>query len=270
LRIERKSDSPGEFTAVTKMIPIDFAGAKLELRGFLRTENISGFAGLWMREDGDGGPVAFDNMQSRELKGTTEWTEYTMMALIARVNDTHANLWSSLDARPPVGTCQLPVRIRFIENKAVISEYTNAEAGHATGLQIGDIIDAIDGVTVADLVERWTPYYAASNQPTRLRDIAQSMTKGDCAAVTLRVSRSVASACSIPTSSQRSESASSLMSRPSQLFKVFAAAATKCSRWRSAKSSAQTYRLQRSRGWRSIEPVNANPRFELCTTRRVG
>ena len=32
-----------------------------------------------------------------------------MMALIARVNDTHANLWSSLDVRPPVGACRIPV-----------------------------------------------------------------------------------------------------------------------------------------------------------------
>jgi hypothetical protein len=28
-----------------------------------------------------------------------------LMALIARVHDTHANLWSSLDVRPPVGPC---------------------------------------------------------------------------------------------------------------------------------------------------------------------
>ena len=57
------------------MLPIDFTGEQLELRGFLRTEDLSNFAGLWMREDDDGGPVAFDNMQARQLKGTTEWTE---------------------------------------------------------------------------------------------------------------------------------------------------------------------------------------------------
>ncbi len=78
LRIERKDDSPQGFTAVSKMVPVDFAGTKLELRGFLRTENISGFAGLWMREDDDGGPVAFDNMERRKLKGTTEWIEYSI------------------------------------------------------------------------------------------------------------------------------------------------------------------------------------------------
>ena len=79
VRIERKDNSPSAFTALSKSIPVDFAGAKLELRGFLRTEDVSDFAGLWMRQDDDAGLVAFDNMQSRQLKGTTEWTEYSIV-----------------------------------------------------------------------------------------------------------------------------------------------------------------------------------------------
>ena len=34
--------------------------------------------GLWMREDGESPALAFDNMQSRGLKGTTTWTEYSI------------------------------------------------------------------------------------------------------------------------------------------------------------------------------------------------
>ena len=451
LRIDRKAEGQGEFTAVTRMLPVDFAGTRLELSGFLRTENVSGFAGLWMREEGDAGVIAFDNMESRRLNGTTGWTEYTialplapgakrlffgvlaagggrvwaddlrllvdgkpvasvprvepertvldldkefdagsgivlkdltktqianlamlgkvwgflkyhhpaiaagkrhwdydlfrvlprvlsaadaaaarsvvlewvtslgavpacspcaslaqgelhlkppvtwltedalgsglaaslreihrnrpaagrqfylsltpnignpefnhepayatlklpdggyqllglyrfwniieywfpyrdvmggnwdevltsfiprialaadsdtykreMMALIARVNDTHANLWSSLDVRPPAGACRVPVIARFIQDKAVVTGVSQAASGTSTGLQMGDVIEAIDGVAVPALVDRWAPYYAASNQSTRLRDIALSMTRGACGAVTLRVTR---------------------------------------------------------------------------------
>jgi C-terminal processing protease CtpA/Prc len=452
LRIERNDQSPSGFTAVSRTIPIDFTGEKLELRGFLRTQDVSNFAGLWMREDSDSGSVAFDNMQARELKGTTEWTEYAielpvnktakrlvfgvlasgtgrvwaddlrllvdgkpieavprvepvktvldldqefdagsgivvkdltkvqianlamlgkvwgflkyhhplitqgkrhwdyelfrvlpqvlaaadaravrsavhqwvtglgavpdcspcarlpesdlhleppvnwltddvlgadlaaalrvvhrnrpagphqfylsmvpnvgnpsfnhelpyatlklpdagfqllalyrfwniveywfpyrdviggkwddeltafiprialasdadaykreLMALIARVHDTHANLWSSLAARPPVGPCQIPVTLRFVENQAVVTGYSHKEgAGAPAGVQVGDVVTAIDGVAVAELVKRWTPYYAASNEPTRLRDIARSMTRGECGSVPLRVRR---------------------------------------------------------------------------------
>ena len=43
-----------------------------------------------------------------------------IMALIARVHDGHANLWSSLQNRPPVGSCQLAVNVRFVANLPVI------------------------------------------------------------------------------------------------------------------------------------------------------
>jgi len=57
---------------------VDFSGARIELRGFLRTEDVSDFVGLWMREDGETPALAFDNMQDRKLKGTTAWTEYSI------------------------------------------------------------------------------------------------------------------------------------------------------------------------------------------------
>ena len=64
-RLERDAASAGKFSSITLDIPVDFSGTRIELCGFLKTENVSEFAGLWMREDGDGGAVAFDNMQDR-------------------------------------------------------------------------------------------------------------------------------------------------------------------------------------------------------------
>ncbi len=55
-----------------------YSGNMLELHGFLRTEGVSGFAGLWMGEMQDGAPVAFVDMQSRALKGSTDWIEYSI------------------------------------------------------------------------------------------------------------------------------------------------------------------------------------------------
>ncbi len=112
-----------------------------------------------------------------------------MMRLIARVNDTHANLWSHLRLRPPVGGAQLPVEIRFVEDVPVVTGYNQPEHGPKAGLQVGDVILSIDGVPVHTLVDRWRPYYAASNEPTRLRDIARSLTRGEPADVRLAVQR---------------------------------------------------------------------------------
>ncbi len=447
-RIERDAASEGDFSALTTSIPMDFGGKDLELRGFLRTQDVTGFAGLWMREDGASGPVAFDNMQDRGPRGTTEWTEYViklpvspnarevffgallrgqgkvwvddlqllvdgqtvskapkverprtvldtdrefdlgsrvevaalsaaqvanlttlakvwgflkyhhprataghlhwdyelfrilpgvlaasdresanaillvwvkglgdvapcapcasapedvplrsdlewlrerqtlgaelsaalewvlrnrdaagnqfyvslhprvgnpdftrergyaehrppdagyrllslfrlwniiqywfpyrdaidedwhavlsefvprmaaasdfdtyqleLFALIARVKDGHANLWSSLDVRPPRGKCHLPVRLRFVEDRAVVVGYTHAEDGPACGLKVGDAIDSLDGTAVETLVKTWSPYYAASNDSARRRDIARSLTRGECVEVVVK------------------------------------------------------------------------------------
>ena len=112
------------------------------------------------------------------------------IALISKVSDTHANLWSaSPELRPPAGACQLPVITRFIENQAVVAGYSNVANGPATGLQIGDVIETLDGTPVPELVKHWEPYYPASNQPTRLRDIARSLTRGACATARLGIRR---------------------------------------------------------------------------------
>jgi C-terminal processing protease CtpA/Prc len=113
---------------------------------------------------------------------TTEAYHRELIGLIARVHDTHANLWSALAARPPVGPCQVPAKIRFIEDRPVVTQ-----AG--SGLSAGDIITAIDGVPVTRLVEEWSPYYAASNVPTRLRDIASFMMRGACGDATIGLTR---------------------------------------------------------------------------------
>ena len=78
MRLDRTQNPPGQFSVVADSIPVDFAGSRVELRGFLRTENVSGFAGLWLREDGDSGVISIDNMQEQHLSGTHEWQEFTV------------------------------------------------------------------------------------------------------------------------------------------------------------------------------------------------
>jgi C-terminal processing protease CtpA/Prc len=450
-RIERRANGPGQFSTLTKSIPMGFKGAKIELRGFLRTEEVSDFAGLWMREDGEGGPVEFDNMEARQLKGTTQWSEYSialplnpgartlffgfllvgtgrawasefqllvdgkpvwdapkaeivltildrdhefdkgsgipptaltpvqikslaalartwgflkyhhpkvmagqlqwdyelfrimpavlaaanqvaadeviahwtealgevapgarvgpqeadvalrpdvawindkaalgdrlserlraiwaggpalggqfyvsmvpgvgnpefahelgypaiklpdagyqmlslfrlwnivrywypyrdlvaenwddvltefiprfgsaatshayklqLFALLAKVSDTHANLWSSLDEQPPVGQFQWPVVVRYIQGRPVVTQVLETEGASSARLLRGDVILSIDGTPVGDLVESWSEYYPASNEPTRLRGIARAMGRGPAGPSRIRVQR---------------------------------------------------------------------------------
>lgn len=125
-----------------------------------------------------------------ELASANDDTAFdrAMLKLIARVQDTHANLWSSLDSRPPVGDCQVPIAVRFIGDKAVIGE-VRKDVAEKSDIRRGDVIDKLDGVAVSELVKEWLPYYAASNQPTRLRDIGRSMLRGACSTAHLQIDR---------------------------------------------------------------------------------
>lgn len=112
-----------------------------------------------------------------------------LIKFIARIHDTHANLWSSIAARPPTGACYLPVDVRFVEGKPLVIRYNSATAGPASGLKPGDLIEQLDGVPIDDLVTLWRPIYADSNEAARLRDIAQYMTRGSCGAAVVAVRR---------------------------------------------------------------------------------
>lgn len=112
-----------------------------------------------------------------------------LLSLIARIRDTHANLWSALDIRPPRGNCNWPVAMRFVEGRATVTAFMDEVRGHASGLEIGDVIETVDGQAIDSLIESWSPYYSASNQTTRLRDIARFLPRGDCGESTLTIER---------------------------------------------------------------------------------
>jgi hypothetical protein len=105
------------------------------------------------------------------LARTRDEYQLELMVSIARVHDTHANLWSSLNVRPPAGNCRAPVKLRFIGDQAVVIGYADGSESTASTLAVGDIIETLDGVPVAKLVAQWTPY---SRHRTNQRAFATS------------------------------------------------------------------------------------------------
>lgn len=63
-----------------------FIGKKIKMTGFVKSENIEGWAGLWLRIDGekkDDGEkpemLGFENMKDRPIKGTNDWAKYEII-----------------------------------------------------------------------------------------------------------------------------------------------------------------------------------------------
>ena len=57
----------------------DYRGKRVRFSALVKSEGIEGWAGLWMRVDKGRESVAFDNMQDRPVKGTQDWTRYSVV-----------------------------------------------------------------------------------------------------------------------------------------------------------------------------------------------
>jgi len=74
----RFTPKPMSFVTATGTLPVaDFAGHHVRYSGFIRTKDVSLYAGLWMRADTPDSVGAFDNMADQEIKGTKDWNRYT-------------------------------------------------------------------------------------------------------------------------------------------------------------------------------------------------
>jgi hypothetical protein len=72
--------APTGFRAATQCVKADlYRGKRVRLAGYLRTRDVADWSGLWLRVDGPARALAFDNMEPRAVKGTTDWTRYEVV-----------------------------------------------------------------------------------------------------------------------------------------------------------------------------------------------
>ena len=77
------------FASISQSIRAEnYRGKRVRFSAYVKTKAVVtsssvGGAALWMRVDGGGGILAFDNMSSRAMKGTTDWQQCTIVLDIA-------------------------------------------------------------------------------------------------------------------------------------------------------------------------------------------
>ena len=77
--IDKKIEGFGTLMQQSK--PDKYLGKRIKMTGFVKSENVTTWAGLWFRVDQAGSQQAlsFDNMGDRPIKGTTGWTKYEIV-----------------------------------------------------------------------------------------------------------------------------------------------------------------------------------------------
>ena len=119
-------------------------------------------------------------------------TAYKLAALelITRVKDTHANMYNqspSLDTY--FGSRYSAAQLSFVEGKPVVTDYYNASLSEQSGLKVGDVIEKINGKNVSEIIKEKLPYTAASNMPTRLRNMAPNLLRSNDSLLSVRIKR---------------------------------------------------------------------------------
>lgn len=62
---------------------------EIRLTGWIKSKDVDDWAGMWMRIDGKKKySLNFDNMENREIKGTTDWTKYYIDLYVPKASET--------------------------------------------------------------------------------------------------------------------------------------------------------------------------------------
>lgn len=86
-RLSSTRASRGFGTMMQSVEATEYRGKRMRLSGYVKTRDVVGWSGLWMRVDDGSDPprvLAFDNMQSRGLTRTTDWTPCAVVLDVAR------------------------------------------------------------------------------------------------------------------------------------------------------------------------------------------
>ena len=108
------------------------------------------------------------------------------LKLSAKIDDSHGGI-SLSDAMyyEIFGKRKVPFETKFIENKLVVTSFSNDSVGIEKEISIGDIVMKINGETVENVVERLLPYTPASNYMGKLRTIAKQILQTNDSVLTI-------------------------------------------------------------------------------------
>ncbi|MGO4475350.1 transcriptional regulator [Massilia sp. 2TAF26] len=79
--LSNTSDDSLAWASLTQVVSAqNYVGQRVRFRARVRTRDVDGWAGLWMRVDGAGpARLAFYNSQDRPIKGSTDWQERSVV-----------------------------------------------------------------------------------------------------------------------------------------------------------------------------------------------
>ena len=106
-----------------------FAGTRVRMSAFVRSEEVTRWCGLFVAVEGSSQGIPFDNMASRPIRGTTDWSQHSVV--LDFPNDATYIRFGCLALFNP-NLERLHVGISLVRELG-IDEITSVACGSATG-----------------------------------------------------------------------------------------------------------------------------------------
>lgn len=116
--------------------------------------------------------------------------EMALNAVIAKIEDTHGGLNGNTAATNAYyGALSPAIGVTFIQDKWVVNRYVDSIKGPQTGIEIGDVLEKVDGRPVDEIVESLLDLISASNTAAKYRIISWTLLRTHKDSVKLVISR---------------------------------------------------------------------------------
>jgi C-terminal processing protease CtpA/Prc len=126
-------------------IPAKYAGSQIELRAYIKMQNVSnGYIGLVLQTIGNTGVLGFDNMQKKNIHGTSDWTMYSVQLQLPEKAKT-ITIGAFLAGKGKINVDDIQILIDGKDlSKAIIKEQPFIKAEADTAFNQGSGLNTIN------------------------------------------------------------------------------------------------------------------------------
>ncbi|MEG0928146.1 S41 family peptidase [Chryseobacterium sp.] len=113
----------------------------------------------------------------------------TLAELVAKIDDSHAFLFSTLISLNQYGNRKLPVEYSYAEGKLVITKINANRFHEKTPFYVGDVIYDINGKTIPQMVNTYGKYISASNSWGKVNKVKSKLLFNNKDSISVKLER---------------------------------------------------------------------------------
>ncbi|PWN60598.1 S41 family peptidase [Chryseobacterium oncorhynchi] len=113
----------------------------------------------------------------------------TLAELVAKIDDSHAFLFSTLVSLNQYGNRKLPVEYSYAEGKLIITKINTNRFHEKTPFYVGDIIYDVNGKTIPEMVNSYGKYISASNSWGKVNKVKSKLLFNNMDSISVKLER---------------------------------------------------------------------------------